>query len=277
MKDRLRSFTDSLTNSVKPALTAAQNSINTGLEGIVEVSNKTKESLSSGLAKSTEIVADSLEVISSNVGEKLSELTDNFQLPSMDRLSPSKQQLPEDGSKEELELVIEKLKEKDKVGLTGEILAPLGGAAAGVAASGAIAGVAGASTILGSTSLASALGGTLVATTPVGWVIGSAIALGAVGYGISKLIRSGADQDQIRKDLVKLFESRLQEHDSKGSLETSQNQVAELLADLVSRQIVNEQQAERSLALIECGKLSTEIALARFTALLEKSQHPTTQ
>jgi len=96
--------------------------------------------------------------------------------------------------------------------------------------------------------------------------------MGAVGYGISKLIRSGADQDQVRKDLVKLFESRLQAHFAKESTNTSQNQVTELLAELVSKQIINEQQAERSLALIESGKLSVEIALARFTTLLEKSQ-----
>jgi len=112
MKNRLKTFTDSLTNSVKPTLTAAHNSINTGLEDVVEVSSKTKESLSSGLVKSTEIVADSFEVLSSNVGESFSELKDSIQQPFLDSFPLRKDKNHEAGSKEELEMVIEKLKKK---------------------------------------------------------------------------------------------------------------------------------------------------------------------
>jgi hypothetical protein len=117
--------------------------------------------------------------------------------------------------------VIEKLKGKDKVGLSGEALAVTGGGLAGVAASGTLASAAGATTILGSTSLASVLGGTFVAATPVGWVVGAAVVAGAVSYGIAKMVRSGSKQDQVREQLIKRLEARLALLTKEGQLDSS--------------------------------------------------------
>ena len=36
-------------------------------------------------------------------------------------------------------------------------------------------------------------------TTPVGWVVGSVIVGGAVGYGVAKLVRSGGKSDAVKK------------------------------------------------------------------------------
>jgi hypothetical protein len=83
----------------------------------------------------------------------------------------------------------------DRVGTAGSVGATGLGVVAGVAAAGKIATVFGATTLLGSSTLGSVLGGVLVTTTPVGWVIGSVAAAAAIGYGVSKLVRSGAGAD----------------------------------------------------------------------------------
>ena len=97
---------------------------------------------------------------------------------------------------DEYNKALEKLKGRDKVGVLGDVLGVGAGIASGVAASGGIAGAAGASTLLGSSALGSLAGGVFVAATPVGWVIGSAAAAGMLGYGISKVIRSGGKVDE---------------------------------------------------------------------------------
>jgi hypothetical protein len=97
---------------------------------------------------------------------------------------------------------IDKLCSKDKVGVTGDHLAAIGGA-------GGFA-VEGAATLLGPGARGSALGEIFVTTMPVGWVIGSAALMGAAGYGIAKMIRSGRAQDQIRKEIIQRLRERLE-------------------------------------------------------------------
>jgi hypothetical protein len=173
-----------------------------------------------------------------------------------------------DTATDELNFVIGKLKGKDKVGVAGEALAAVGGAAGGIAAASTLASVAGASTLLGSSSLAGVLGGTLVAATPVGWVIGSAIVAGAAGYGISKLVRSGSHQDQIRVQLIKKMEGRLaalrQDHPKESSLED----LHQLLSIVIEKGLISEVQAERMVGLVEKGSLKAEVALQRLKSMV---------
>lgn len=171
-------------------------------------------------------------------------------------------------SKEDLDSVIEKLKGKDKVGFTGEILSTAAGAVAGIAGASTIASAAGATTLLGSTSLASALGGLFVATTPVGWVIGCAVAIGAAGYGITKLVRSGSRQDQVREELVKRFQTRLKALEKNESNQSPLDDLRQLLPSVIDKGLISEAQAERMIGLIERGVLDAEIALQRINSLL---------
>lgn len=113
---------------------------------------------------------------------------------------------------------IGKMRGRDKIGLTGEYLATAGGAAAGVAVAGSIAGAAGATTLLGSTGLAGMLGGVFVTATPVGWVLGSAALLGAAGYGVTKMIRSGSEQERVRREFIERQTERLLELEDAGYL-----------------------------------------------------------
>ncbi|MBV5330379.1 MAG: hypothetical protein JZU65_22565, partial [Chlorobium sp.] len=93
---------------------------------------------------------------------------------------------------EEYVCALEKMKQnpRDRVGILGELGVTGLGLVAGVAASGAVAVAAGAATLAGSTTLASILGGIFVTTTPVGWIIGTAVAGGALAYSAGQLVRS---------------------------------------------------------------------------------------
>ena len=104
---------------------------------------------------------------------------------------------------------IHKLKRSDKVGVAGMGLGTGAGVAGGTAAAGVLASAAGATTLLGSTTLGGVLGGVFVAATPIGWVVGCAIAGGALGLGIAKMVKSGGAQDQIREDMIKRFQTKL--------------------------------------------------------------------
>ena len=174
---------------------------------------------------------------------------------------------PAASEQRKLAKAIDVLSKRDKLGLTAEGAAAAGGVASGVAASGAIAGLAGASTLLGSSTLGSLLGGVFVTTTPVGWIIGSAAACGALGYGIAKLVRSGAEQDQVRKELVQSLSARLAEVASQSANQQVLLELGQILALLVASGEVSEQDSQKLVSHVETGSLQPEIALKRIKAL----------
>ena len=175
----------------------------------------------------------------------------------------------EAGSSEEEKIrkAISRLQKKDKVGLAGDGIAIVGGAAAGTAAAGTIAAAAGASTILGSTTLGSLLGGVFVATTPVGWVIGSAAAAAAAGYGITRLVRSGSKQDQIRCEIVERLNKRLSSMEGRVIHGEHLEELKSILPVAIEHELISESQADRMIQLINDGKLDPELALNRIKSM----------
>jgi len=169
---------------------------------------------------------------------------------------------------QEVKSAIIELEGKDKIGVVGEGVAAVGGAAAGAVAAGSIASVAGASTLLGSTSLAGALGGVFITTTPIGWVVGSAIAAGAAGYGVSKMIRSGSEQDHIRKDIIIRLSGRLEALCSERSNEWSLDDFNRLLPEAIFNGLIDENQANKMLSLVESGSLDVGVAAKRLGMLI---------
>ena len=170
---------------------------------------------------------------------------------------------------EKLSKTIEKLSGKDRVGVTGEALSTAGGAAAGAAAAGTIASAAGATTIFGSSALGSVLGGTFVAATPVGWVIGSAVVAGAAGYGIARMIRSGSEQDEVRKKLIKRLTERLDKlhQNNEEEIDSLLVQINQLMTLLIANDALSEEQANRMTTLLEEGKLSKQACFNRIQGL----------
>jgi hypothetical protein len=167
----------------------------------------------------------------------------------------------------DIHLAIRKLNGKDRVGTAGQLLATAGGFGAGASAAGAIAGAAGATTLLGSTTLGSVLGGVLVTTTPVGWVIGCALAGAAAAYGVSKAVRSGGRNDRIREEVITRLTIRLNQ------LQKNRQDIVRTLARLkinignaVRDGHISSEQACRLVTLVEDRKLDPQVALARIQA-----------
>lgn len=162
---------------------------------------------------------------------------------------------------------------RDRVGILGDLgTAGLGGlAGAGVA--GTVASVAGASTLLGSTTVASVLGGVIVTTTPVGWVVGSVIVGGAIGYSVSKLVRSGGKSDAVRQMNIRELSERIQELRNRVKDNDKHNdkmkEILESLQLLVKNAKVSQEDSTGLLMSIEKGNITVDSAFDIIQAFLD--------
>lgn len=231
---------------------SARETVNQGIEDAKALSAKATETetfqfLQDNYSKMSVEALDAAQKVSANM-RSLSESEDTADISEEDKLKKS----------------ISALDGKDRVGLLGEGLGAAIGAAGGLATSGTIAAAAGATTFAGSSFLGSALGGVFVTATPVGWVIGSAIVLGAAGYGASKLVRSGSEQDRVRADLVEKLSERLGQIQSVDpNQERSLSELNQLAAVCIAGGLIGEGAVYRMAGLVEEGKLDAEIAVKR--------------
>lgn len=233
-------------------------------EGYEASTKKAKDLLESDEAK---VLAEKLK----DAGENASRVLSNASAKTMDALrKPGAEKSPETNPSDverDTRLAIGKLSSKDIVGVAGERLAAIGGVATGVAAASTVAGAAGATTLFGSTALAGVFGGIFVTTTPVGWVIGSAALMGAAGYGIAKMIRSGSAQDQLRKEVIQRLTQRLETIEVKKMAPDCKAELTQLIALTVACGAITEDAAGRMVALVDSGTLNPELALKRVKSI----------
>lgn len=161
---------------------------------------------------------------------------------------------------------IHKLKRPDKVGVAGMGLGTAAGVGGGTAAAGVLASAAGATTVLGSTTLASTFT-FLAAATPIGWIVGCGIAGGAIGLGIAKMIKSGGAQDQIREDIIKRFQAKLDTLQRSEGKQYNLENLKTALSAAMKNNSISDDQAERLIKLVSDGKLQTKVALDRLNAI----------
>ena len=153
-------------------------------------------------------------------------------------------------------VALEKMKSspKDRIGAFGQLGVTGIGITSGLALSATAAGVAGASTLAGSTTLASILGGVFVTSTPVGWVVGTAMLGGSIAYGVSNLIRSGSKCD-VRKELtIRELEERVQQLKNENlKIKDKQKKIASIITAIqhlvVSKQISQNKGTEILIAV----------------------------
>ena len=167
---------------------------------------------------------------------------------------------------EEYKEALKKIKEspEDRVGIISKIGIVGLGVAGGAAASSTVAAAAGATTLLGSTTLASVLGGIFVTTTPIGWVIGTAAAGGAIAYGLAKFLENGSRNDEKKlqniEELKKKIEELEKESQQYTNLDKKYAQVAEMYISLIDYGMITEEEVEEILKMIANGKLDIDLA-----------------
>jgi len=172
-------------------------------------------------------------------------------------------------TREEYLKALRKLKGRDRVGLAGEVAATGVGVAAGAAGSTAIAGAFGASTLLGSSTLGSLVGGVFVTTTPIGWVIGSALAAGAIGYGISKACSSGGSNDQIRRETARAVRTRLQACEEVEMAKLCYDDFIDALDMAMSTGVLDPEKSDKLIRLVDEEKMDVQTATKRVTAMID--------
>jgi len=242
----LRKVQDSAISSTKALAERTEHAIRTAMED--ERTKHYVESIESGIDATRKIIGDASERVACSI------------TGVMDR---KPQDLNGVNEESKLKKTIQALGGRDKIGLSGEVLTAAGSVAAGVAASGAIAGAAGATTLAGSTTLASIFGGIFVTTTPVGWVIGSAVIAGAAGYGLAKMIKSGSHQDHIRKEIIERLQERLRQFQLTREKKSTAKELTQLLLVSVAADVMSEEQAKKVIDLVERGMLDQDMALKR--------------
>lgn len=210
-------------------------------------------------------VSEGLTSVSSGIAATASSVASSLTKPGRDLEDEATNAHADERGK--LNAAIEKLRTRDKVGVSAEVLATAGGAAAGAAAAGTVASVAGASTLLGSSALGSALGGIFVASTPVGWVVGAAVLVGAAGYGLTKLARSGARQDHLRREIVERLVRRLESQDRDSAAKASLTELTQLVTVALAAGLITDVQGKRMVDLVERGSLDVEVAVRRLKEL----------
>ncbi len=172
-------------------------------------------------------------------------------------------------SNEDYIRALEKLKGRDRIGVFGELIGTGVGAASGVAASGAIAGAAGASTLFGSSTLGSLLGGVFITSTPVGWVVGAAMAAAAIGYGITKAAHSGGKNDEIRTQLKTGIEQNQQQKQNIDKYRQQYDDFINKLQTAISTNAITQQKSNLILKLVESKTLQIDIAIQRIERMIE--------
>ena len=172
---------------------------------------------------------------------------------------------------DEIQSAQKKLEGPDRIESVGTVVHVGLASAAGIAISVPVAQALGVSTILGSPVLASALGGVLAVTTPVGWMVGSAVAVGALAYVLGKVIGDGAKNTTRRKEMS----ARMGEIEASAAMSapaaSQSKQLQSRLADAVNAKLVTQVESNAMAHWVEKGSMPMDVAMERVESLLRAS------
>ncbi|MCV2370230.1 hypothetical protein [Roseateles oligotrophus] len=178
-------------------------------------------------------------------------------------------------SKKQLLRVIDDLEvaPSDKVRILGDVGITSVGIGLGAVASGTVASLAGATAIPVVTTAASWLGVTAVAATPVGWIVGAALAGGALAYGVSRLIRDGGLSEGRKRELLLAYKEQLQDvlRREKAQAITEPDRVRFItsLREVIDRDAISPLKAFQLIEAVERGAIPLSQAYEVVAGLLE--------
>ena len=134
--------------------------------------------------------------------------------------------------------------------------------------------IAGATAIPVVTTAASWLGVTAVAATPVGWVVGAALAGGALAYGVSRLIRDGSLSEGRKRELLQVYRERLQEMQRREQVQEitalDRNRFITSLREVIDKDAISPQRAFQLIDAVERGAMPLSQAYSLVAGLLER-------
>lgn len=161
----------------------------------------------------------------------------------------------------------------DRVRILGDVGITSVGIGLGAAAAGTVATIAGATAIPVVTTAASWLGVTAVAATPVGWVVGAALAGGTLAYGVSRLIRDGGLSEGRKRELLQVYKERLQEMQRLEQLREvtgpDRNRFITSLREVIEKDAISPKKAFQLIDAVERGAMPLSQAYALVARLLE--------
>ena len=179
-------------------------------------------------------------------------------------------------TKKQLLTVIDDLEASpsDRVRILGDVGITSVGIGHGAAAAGTVATIAGATAIPVVTTAASWLGVTAVAATPVGWVVGAALAGGALAYGVSRLIRDGSLSEGRKRELLQVYRERLQEMQRREQVQEitalDRNRFITSLREVIDKDAISPQRAFQLIDAVERGAMPLSQAYSLVAGLLER-------
>ncbi len=168
--------------------------------------------------------------------------------------------------KEKLLNTIGKLEQNpnDKVRILGDIGIVGVGTVLGTASAGAIAAAAGATSVPVLTTIGSWVGLGIFSATPVGWMVGTAVAGGAAAYGISRLINDGARAEERSRLILAKLKERLKEIAKKEKAseieEIDKTKFYIFLKDPLEREFIDAEDAQNLMVAVENGQMPLEEA-----------------
>jgi len=175
--------------------------------------------------------------------------------------------------------------QRDRVGLLSEIMSTIGFGSLGGANATTIAGWFGANITTYSSPLTAkalsilpaglvkfaGLTATASVATPVGWVIGSTVACAAIGWGVSRWLRSGGMQDERRKALGKSILEKMETmfHELRRAKQNGtpadenflKQQVENELRELAKIGVITQGRVESYIEKLRAGKISLTAVL----------------
>jgi hypothetical protein len=179
-------------------------------------------------------------------------------------------------TKTQLLKIIDELKENphDKGRILGDLGITAVGLGLGAAAAGTLASAAGVTSVWGLTSVAGWLGVTAVSATPVGWIIGVAVAGGAVAYGVSRMIHDGGLSEGRKSELLQKYKEDAQNIDAKeksGDI-TDKDRTAFIISlrELIDKDAMTPDKAIKLIEQVEQGRIPLSQAFALVQAILRE-------
>lgn len=178
-------------------------------------------------------------------------------------------------SKKQLLKVIDSLEASpsDRVRILGDIGITSLGIGLGAAAAGTVATIAGVTAVPVITTAASWLGMTAVAATPVGWILGAALAGGALAFGVSRLIRNGGLSEGRKLELLQIYRERLQEIQRLEAAQkisaSERNEFISSIREVIEKDALSPKKAFELIEAVERGAIPLSQAYSLVLRLLE--------